>query len=264
MAGKIRVGIGGWNFEPWRESFYPKGLSQKRELEYASRKLTSIEINSTFYGAQKPESFSKWREETPDDFVFAVKAPRFATNRRVLADGKESVERFFAGGVMNLREKLGPINWQFAPTKAFDAQDFSTFLDLLPGEVDGRAINHAVEVRHESFKAAEFVDLARARNVAIVVAVDSQYPQIADLSAPFIYVRLMGASETERLGYPAQALDAWAGRAREWSRGNAPADLATLRPTRELARGRDVFVYAISGFKQKNPQVAMGLIERLA
>jgi uncharacterized protein YecE (DUF72 family) len=264
MTGKIRVGIGGWTFEPWRGVFYPDGLTQKRELEFASRKLTSIEINSTFYGAQKPDSFSKWRDETPDDFVFAIKGPRYATHRRVLAEGRESIDRFFAGGVMNLRDKLGPINWQFAPTKTFDAKDFSAFLDLLPSEVDGRTINHALEVRHESFESAEFVDLARARQVAIVVAVDSKYPEIADVSAPFVYVRLMGASETQRLGYSARALDAWAGHARSWAEGSAPPGLASLLASPKPARGRDVFLFAISGFKQKNPQVAMGLIERLA
>ncbi len=136
--GKIRIGVGGWVFEPWRSSFYPADLPHSRELEYASRQLTSIEINSTYYGSQKPESFAKWHDETPDDLVFAVKGPRFATNRRKLAEAGPSIERFFASGVMELKNKLGPINWQFLPTKKFDPDDFAAFLDLLPANVDGR------------------------------------------------------------------------------------------------------------------------------
>src|SRR5438270_6458737 len=151
-AGRIRVGVGGWTYDAWRGTFYPKGLAQKRELEYASRQLTSIEINGTFYGAQKPETFAKWRDDTPDDFVFSVKAPRFATNRDVLADAGRSIARFFAGGVMELKDKLGPINWQFLPTKEFDHGDFEAFLRLLPKEVGGRALRHVVEVRHGSFR----------------------------------------------------------------------------------------------------------------
>jgi uncharacterized protein YecE (DUF72 family) len=179
-AGAIRVGIGGWTYAPWRGTFYPEKLPQKRELEYAASKLTSIEINGTFYGSQKPQTFIKWREETPDGFVFSVKGPRFATNRRVLAEAGESIDRFFASGVMELKEKLGPINWQFAGTKKFDAADFEAFLALLPKESDGRKIRHAVEVRHNSFHDSDFVALAREHGVAIVLAGDSEYPQIAD------------------------------------------------------------------------------------
>src|SRR5262245_7960394 len=157
----IRVGIGGWVFPEWRGEFYPKGLPQARELDYASRKLTSIEINGTFYRTQKPDSFRKWADETPDDFVFSLKGPQFATNRRVLAEAGESVERFFNSGVLELKSKLGPINWQFAGTKKFDAEDFGAFLKLLPKEVGGRAIRHAVEVRHESFRHPDFIALAR-------------------------------------------------------------------------------------------------------
>jgi uncharacterized protein YecE (DUF72 family) len=167
---RIRIGIGGWTYEPWRGTFYPAGLTQKRELEYASRRLTSIEINGTYYGSQKSESFAKWHDETPDDFVFALKGPRFTTNRRVLSEAGESIDRFFAGGVMELKEKLGPINWQFMPTKTFDPADFEGFLKRLPKRVEGRAIRHAVEVRHESFRTAEFVALARDHGVAIVIA----------------------------------------------------------------------------------------------
>ena len=176
MTGRIRIGVGGWTFEPWRGTFYPDELAQKRELEYASRKLTSIEINGTYYGSQKPESFARWHDETPDDFVFAVKGPRFATNRRVLAEAGESIERFFASGVMELKDKLGPVNWQFMATKKFDPDDFAAFLALLPDRVEGRAVRHAVEVRHASFATADFVALARAQAVAVVVAGDADYP----------------------------------------------------------------------------------------
>ncbi len=191
-TGTIRVGIGGWVFEPWRGTFYPEKLSQKRELEYAASQLTSIEVNGTYYGAQKPESFARWHDETPDDFVFALKGPRYATNRRVLADAGESIEQFFSGGVMELKDKLGPINWQFMATKKFDPADFEAFLKLLPKKVGGRAIRHVVDVRHESFKVPEFVAMARAYGVAIVVAGDSEYPEIADITAPFVYARIMG------------------------------------------------------------------------
>jgi uncharacterized protein YecE (DUF72 family) len=152
MTGTIRVGIGGWTFPPWRGIFYPEGLAQKRELEYASRHLTSIEINGTYYGSQKPESFARWREETPEGFVFALKGPRFTTNRRILAEAEPSIERFFASGVLNLQEKLGPINWQLLPTKRFDPADFEAFLKLLPKTIEGRKILHVVEVRPKDFE----------------------------------------------------------------------------------------------------------------
>jgi uncharacterized protein YecE (DUF72 family) len=261
--GDIRVGIGGWTFEPWRGIFYPKGLAQKRELEFASRQLTSIEINGTYYGSQKPESFAKWREETPDDFVFAVKGPRFATNRRVLAEAGESIHRFFASGVLALGDKLGPVNWQFAPTKSFDPKDFARFLELLPKRIEGRDIKHAVEVRHESFRTAEFVALAREHEVAIVLAGQSKYPLIADVAAPFVYVRIMGASEAHESGYAKDDIDAWASRARAWASGGAPDDLPTLAPPPKPRKRRDVFLFAISGFKERNPAAARALVECL-
>src|SRR5580692_11101666 len=180
MTGTIRIGVGGWTYEPWRGAFYPADLTQKRELEFASRQLTSIEINGTFYGAQKPETFAKWRDETPDGFVFSLKAPRFATNREVLADAGRTVARFLAGGVLELKDKLGPINWQLLPTKKFDPADFEGFLKLLPKEQSGRALRHVVEVRHESFRSPDFIALAREHGVAVVIAGDSRYPQIAD------------------------------------------------------------------------------------
>lgn len=262
-AGRIRIGIGGWTFEPWRGPFYPAELTQKRELEYASRKLTSIEINGTFYGTQRATSFEKWRDETPDDFVFSLKAPRFATHRRVLAEAGDSIERFFASGVLALKDKLGPINWQFATTKQFDAEDFDAFLALLPKRVEGRAIRHAVEVRHESFRHTEFVSLAREHGVAIVTAGDSDHPQIADVTAPFVYARIMGTVDSQALGYSEPALDAWAARAKTWAEGKQPKDLQTIAPTKGEPAPRDVYLYVISGHKVRNPAAAMALIERI-
>ncbi|HVJ55570.1 MAG TPA: DUF72 domain-containing protein [Aliidongia sp.] len=259
----IRVGIGGWTFEPWRGGFYPADLVQKRELEYASRQLSSIEINGTYYGSQKPESFAKWHDETPDDFVFSLKGPRFTTNRRVLGEAAESMERFFASGVLELKDKLGPINWQFMATKKFDAADFEAFLKLLPASIEGRAIRHAVEVRHDSFKVPEFVALARQYQVAIVLAADSEFPQIADLTAPFVYARIMGTAETEKAGYSPAAIEIWAERARALSAGKVPDGLETVAAPPAKAEGRDVFLYVISGFKPHNPAAAMAIIEKL-
>ena len=262
-AGKIRIGVGGWTYEPWRGLFFPKRLPQAKELAYAGSKLTSIEINGTYYGSQKPASFAKWHDETPDDFVFAVKGPRFATNRRVLAEAGELVERFFKTGVTELKAKLGPINWQFAFSKRFDAEDFAAFLKLLPKSVDGLAIRHAVEVRHESFKNPEFIALVRAHGVAVVIAGDSGYPQIADVTAPFVYARIMGTTATEEQGYPAAALDSWAKRAKTWAAGGSPEDLSTVAAPKSEAAGREVFLYVISGAKERNPAAAMALIERI-
>jgi uncharacterized protein YecE (DUF72 family) len=261
--GRIRIGVGGWTFAPWRGTFYPDWLAQKRELEYASRQLTSIEINGTFYGSQKPESFAKWHDETPEDFVFALKGPRFTTNRRVLAEAGESVERFFNSGVTELKDKLGPVNWQFAATKKFDAEDFAAFLALLPKSVQGRPVRHAVEVRHASFRNPEFVALAREHGVAVVMAGDSDYPQIADVTAAFVYARIMGTQEGEATGYGAAALDRWAACAKDWAAGKSPDGLEAVAPAPKAKGGRDVFLYVISGHKERNPQAAMALLERL-
>ncbi|HLY55973.1 MAG TPA: DUF72 domain-containing protein [Stellaceae bacterium] len=260
---RIRIGVGGWTFEPWRGTFYPAGLAQARELAYASRKLTSIEINGTYYGSQKPESFAKWHDETPDDFVFAVKGPRFATNKRVLADAGESIDRFFKSGVTALKDKLGPVNWQFMGSKKFDPDDFAAFLRLLPKSVDGRAIRHAVEVRHASFRTPDFVALTREHGVAIITAADSEFPQIADVTAPFVYARIMGTSEGEPLGYSESNLDRWAARLRDWAAGKTPEGLDTVAKPAASPAKPDVFLYVISGFKERNPAAAMALIERL-
>jgi uncharacterized protein YecE (DUF72 family) len=263
IAGAIRIGIGGWTYDPWRGTFYPEGLSQKRELEYASRQLTSIEINGTYYGSQKPASFAKWHDDTPDDFVFSVKAPRFAVNRNVLADAGASIARFFASGVMELKNKLGPINWQFLPTKKFEPTDFYAFLNLLPKEAQGRALRHVVEVRHDSFRCAEFVAMVRERGVGVVIAADSRYPQIADTTAPFVYARIMGTKAGEAAGYAEAALDRWAARARAWAAGAAADGLDSVDPQRADSHVRDVYLYVISGHKVGNPAAAMSLIRRL-
>lgn len=245
MAGKIYVGIGGWTFEPWRGTFYPDGLTQKRELEYASRKLTSIEINGTYYSSFKPETWAKWREETPEGFVFAVKASRFCTNRRVLADAGPSIEKFFAQGIVELRDRLGPVNWQFMGTKKFDPEDFEAFLKLLPREAGKLPVRHALEVRHASFCDPRFHDLARKYEAAIVYAHDQDFPEIDETTADFTYARLMGSQEKVKTGYKPAELDGWAKRAKAW------------------ARKGDAFVYFISGAKVRNPAAAQALIERL-
>ncbi|AJE99032.1 DUF72 domain-containing protein [Pandoraea apista] len=263
-GNRIRIGVGGWNFAPWQGTFYPEKWPKRRELEYASRHLTSIEINSTFYGSQKPATFRHWFEETPDDFVFSVKASRYATHRRVLAEAGESISRFFDSGVLELGKKLGPVNWQFAPTKAFDAQDFEHFLSLLPTEAGGYAIRHALEVRHESFAVPEFVALARKYHMAIVLAGDAKFPCIADVTAPFVYARLMGTQEHYKLGYAPKAMTQWIERAQAFAQGGAPKDLDTLAGAPPKATHRDVFLYVISGFKERNPAAAMAMIDALA
>ncbi|MFM0392544.1 DUF72 domain-containing protein [Paraburkholderia phytofirmans] len=262
-TSNIRIGIGGWTYAPWRGTFYPSDLTQSRELEYASKNLTSIEINGTFYGLQKPASYEKWYQETPDDFVFSLKAPRYATNRKVLADAGETIERFFGSGVLLLKQKLGPVNWQFAPTKKFDKEDFEAFLKLLPASIEGQKLRHAIEVRNDTFKTPEFVALARKYKVAVVLAGDSEYPQIADITAPFVYARIMGTTDKQAKGYSSKALEAWAERARQLAAGTTPDDLETAADAPAKTAARDVYLYVISGFKERNPAAAMELIKRL-
>jgi len=261
--GAVRIGVGGWTYEPWRGTFYPEGLAHKQELGHASRHLTSIEINGTYYGSQKPATYAKWRDETPDDFVFSLKAPRFAMNRTVLGEAGNTIARFFASGVTELKDKLGPINWQFLPTKAFDPADFEAFLKLLPQEVSGRALRHVVEVRHESFRSPAFVALARSFGVGIVIAGDSKYPQIADPTAPFVYARIMGTQAKESAGYGEAALNRWAERAKSWAAGRSPADLDYVETGYNDGEPRDVYLYVISGHKVHNPAAAMALIKRV-
>ncbi len=258
----IHIGVGGWVFDEWRGTFYPQGLSQKRELEYASTKLTSIEINGTYYGSQKPETFKKWHDETPDHFIFPLKGTRFATNRKDLSQSKDSVERFLSSGISELKTKLGPINWQFMATKKFDGDDFENFLTLLPKSVDGVNLRHAVEVRHDSFQCAEFVELARKYSVGIITSADSEFPQIADLTSDFAYLRIMGTTADHTKGYSESALDDWATRLKTLAGGNVPNDLKTFGAPAPIA-AKDVFAYVISGGKVHNPAAAMALIERL-
>ena len=258
----IYVGVGGWVYEPWRQTFYPASLPQKRELEYAAAHMTAIEINGTYYGSQKPESFRRWHDETPKGFVFTVKGPRFATNRRVLAEAGGSIEKFFASGVTELKEKLGAVNWQFMATKKFDAGDFEAFLKLLPRKVDGLAIRHAVEVRHDSFKHKAFVELCRKHGVAIVFGADSDFPLIADVTADFVYARIMGTQAKEELGYPPAMLKKWAQRAKAWEAGETPQKLPLLaQPAPE--KKRDAFLFVISGAKDRNPAAAQAIIAAL-
>jgi uncharacterized protein YecE (DUF72 family) len=258
----IYVGIGGWVFDEWRGNFYPEGLPQKRELEYASRRLTAIEINGTYYGSQKPESFARWHDETPEDFVFTLKGPRFATNRRVLGQAGESVARFVESGITRLKAKLGPINWQFMATKKFDAEDFEAFLALLPRQADGLALRHAVEVRHDSFAVPDFVALCRKYGVAVIAGCDGDYPCIADVTADFVYVRAMGTVEKEQTGYSRAAIARWAARAKAWEAGVAPGDLPLVTKAAAKQR-RDVFLFVISGAKARNPTAAEALIAAL-
>ncbi len=258
----IRVGIGGWTYEPWRGTFFPDKLPHARELEHASRKVTTIEVNGTFYRGQTPATYRKWADETPDDFIFALKAVRYATNRRVLAEAGPSIDRFLNSGVDELGDKLGPILWQFPPTKAFDPGDFAAFLSLLPQDVNGRALRHAVEVRHASFQTEEFIALARQREVAVVVADSARYPMIADVTGPFIYARLQDAREEIETGYSADDLAVWEKRARGWEAGRAAEDLPLIaEPAPETKR--DVFIYMINGAKVRAPAAAMALLERL-
>ncbi len=260
----LRTGVGGWNFEPWRNNFYPAGWPQARELEYASRHLTAIEINSTYYSSQKAQTFAKWRDDTPEDFVFSLKASRFATNRRVLADAGESVTRFVEQGISELKHKLGPIVWQFATTKQFNAEDFGAFLQLLPKSIDGLPLRHVMEVRHASFKSPEYLALARKHNAATVFADSDDYPSFADLTADFVYARLMRTQADVKTGYTAQALDHWAERGKLWGSGGEPVDLPRVEPVGAKARhSRDVFLFFISGAKERNPAAAQALIERL-
>jgi uncharacterized protein YecE (DUF72 family) len=263
-AGAIRVGVGGWTYEPWRGTFYPGDLPQKRELEYASRRLTAIEINGTYYGSQKPATFAKWHDETPEDFVFSLKAPRYAMNRTILAEAGSTIARFFASGVTELKDKLGPINWQFLPTKKFDPADFEAFLKLLPPEASGRALRHVVEVRHDSFRTPDFIALVRQYGVGVVIAGDSKYPQIADATAPFAYLRIMGTTAAEESGYSDAALGDWASKARALAGGAIPGGLQCVLPPKADGVQRDVYLYVISGHKVHNPAAAASLIRRLA
>ena len=244
--GTIRVGIGGWSFEPWRGVFYPDGLRQKDELSYATAQMTAIEINATYYRSQSPKSFAGWAAAAPDGFQYAVKASRYATNRTKLVEAAGSVEKVLTQGLTELGNKLGPILWQLAPTKKFDAGDIADFLALLPETQDGVKLRHAIEARHESFNDPAFIEMACAKGVAIVHADHPEFPLIEANTADFVYARIMRAEDDKAKGYSAKALDAWADKARGWAKD-----------------GRDVYLFFISGAKVRNPAAACAVIERL-
>ncbi len=245
MDGTVGIGVGGWTYEPWRGAFYPQGLPHARELHFASRALTSIEINGTYYSRFKPDTWRKWRDETPDGFVFAVKASRYCTNRKVLASAGEAVGRFLDQGLTELGEKLGPINWQLMPTKKFDADDIAAFFALLPPEHHGVRLRHAIEVRHPSFEGETFIGLARRHRVAIVQARGAGYPEIEAATADFTYARIMATREEEPAGLSRAEID----------------DLT--RQISARSRRGDVFAYVISGAKVRNPAAAQALIAHL-
>ena len=261
--GAVRIGVGGWTFPPWRGVFYPDDLTQKNELAYASQHLTAIEINGTYYGSQKPESFRKWAKETPEGFVFTLKGNRFCTNRKVLAEAGESVGRFFDQGVTELGDKLGPVLWQFAPTKKFDEADFGGFLELLPRKVGGRDIRHCVEVRNATFRDPAFAALLRKHEIPVVFADHGAYPALADVTGDFVYARLQTGSDDTPTAYTPKDLDAWAGRLKTWAEGGRPDDLPCADPDHKPAKTpREVFAFIIHEGKVRAPAGAMALIER--
>jgi uncharacterized protein YecE (DUF72 family) len=262
-GGAVRVGIGGWTYAPWRGLFYPEKLPAKRELEHASRQLTAIEINGTFYRSQGPKSFAKWRAETPDDFVFAVKGHRAVVNAKKLGEAGDAIDWFFQSGVTELGPKLGPILWQLAPFKKFDPEDLGAFLARLPKEADGLPLRHALEVRNKSFLVPAFPALAAEHGVAIVYADSDEHPAIADLTADFVYLRLQRSRADLVAGYPDAELDRWAERARLWAEGGEPDGLEKIGGARPEKRKRDVFVFFIASAKERNPAAATALIARL-
>lgn len=284
----IRVGISGWNYPPWRKVFYPDGLPHKRELEYASSKLSSIEINGSFYALQLPSSFERWYDETPDDFVFSLKGPRFITQMKKLANVDGPLANFFASGVLALKEKLGPILWQLPPTLGYDKDRLRAFFELLPRTTEQavelakrhedrmndraylsadeqRPIRHALEVRHNTYENAEFVDLLREHDIALVCAdTAGKWPMVDDVTAAdFVYVRLHGADQLYVSGYDNPALDRWAAKVQKWASGQTPTDGKTLSPTKAKRRARDVFVYFDNDAKVRAPFDAMGLADRV-
>ena len=259
----IRIGVGGWTFAPWRSNFYPAGLVQRRELEYASRKLSAIEINGTYYGAQRPSTYAKWAAETPEGFVFSLKAPMRIMQSRVLAKTGPQIEDFL-GGIASLGDRLGPVVWQFDVGRKLEREDFTAFLDQLPEEIDGRRLRHVLDVRDSSFVDARFVALMRERRLGTVFTDSRDYPSFADLTTDFVYARLMRSRSEIDTGYTVEELAHWAQRARAWSRGQHPDDLPyTTANGAPHADRRDVYVFFISAAKERNPAAAMALIRAL-
>ncbi|KLD64554.1 DUF72 domain-containing protein [Dyella japonica] len=262
-ASRIRVGIGGWNFAPWRSNFYPAGLVQRRELEYASRHLRAIEINGTYYGAQKPTTYAKWAAETPDGFVFSLKAPRYVTEGKRLADAGRGIDGFVFGGLAEFGDRLGPVLWQLTPTRPFDGNDLAAFLDLLPRELNGRPMRHVLEVRHPSFLDERYVELARSYRIPTVFTDSSEHPSLADLTGDFAYARLMRSEAQLETGYPSGDLDIWTTRARAWAEGHDLPELPHVSAPLKTQAPRDVFIYFISSAKERNPAAAMSLQRRV-
>lgn len=259
-SGTIRAGIGGWNFEPWEGTFYPADLPKKRQLEYTSNKLRTVEVNATYYGSQKPETFARWAAETPDDFIFAMKGNRFVTNKKVLSEAGESMARFFDQGIAELGHKLGPIVWQFAPTKKFEPADFEGFLKLLPEKLNGMKLRHVLEVRNATFFDPDFVALARKYKATICYAHHHEYPEIADVTADFVYARLQKGEDSIATAYPEADLDQWAARAKAWAEGGVAEGLPRAEPAVKVEKTpRDVFLYIIHEGKIRAPQGAIAL-----
>ncbi|QBB72018.1 DUF72 domain-containing protein [Pseudolysobacter antarcticus] len=258
----IRVGIGGWTFAPWRSNFYPAGLVQRRELEFASRHVNSIEINGTWYGAQKPATYAKWRDETPADFVFSAKAPQRITMSRTLAKTGGAIDDFL-GDLATLGDKLGPVVWQFEKGRKLDLEDFAEFLNLLPKQINEHRMRHVLDVRDPDFVNADYIALARRHGMAIVFTDSNEYPSCADLSADFVYARLMQSRAAIETGYTESELQRWAQRARLWASGGEPDDLPRIAPAAEPVAKRDVFIYFISAAKERNPAAAMALLQHL-
>jgi uncharacterized protein YecE (DUF72 family) len=282
-----RIGISGWRYRGWRGSFYPKGLAQRRELEFAARHFPTLEINGTFYSLQRPEFFRRWYAETPEGFVFAVKGGRFITHMKRLNDVEVPLANFFASGVLALEEKLGPVLWQFPPNFRFRSEKLESFFRLLPRDseaaaalarrhdkrLNGRALihtsakrklRHAVEVRHDSFKDADFIALLREHDVALVVADTVDWPYLEDLTSDFVYARLHGSKELYASGYEDDDLDWWAKRVVSWASGREPRDRITVSRARaKLAKSRDVYLYFDNDAKVRAPYDAQALIRRI-
>ncbi len=244
--GRIRIGIGGWTYPPWRGTFYPPGLPQKRELEYASNHLGAIEINATFYGRQSPKSWQSWAETVPDDFEFSIKASRFCVTRPNLGDAAEGIATYFAQGMAALGSKLGPVLWMLASRRKFDADDIAAFLEILPRDLGGIPLRHVIEPRHESFRNERFYELCRSRGVAIALGDDDEFPCIDADTADFRYARLQRMNESIATGYDEAKLDQFAERMNRWAQD-----------------GRDVYGFLINGAKSKAPAAALALQERL-
>lgn len=259
----IRVGVGGWTYAPWRSNFYPAGLPQRRELEYASRHLSTIEINGTYYGAQKPATYAKWAAETPEGFVFSLKAPMRIMQSPVLARTGPQIDYFLAG-IAALGDRLGPVVWQFEPSRPLDRDDFIAFLDLLPSHAEGIPLRHVLDVRDSEFTDARFITLVRERGFATVFTDSRDFPSFADVTTDFVYARLMRSRSEIDSGYTAEELERWAARARLWAQGKEPEDLPRIvHNGAPPVQQREVFVYFISAAKERNPAAAMALIERL-